>query len=286
MTALSATDQEHPVRRDKYLKQLLDGHRHGAYALPDSIVEAWELANRAAVQKPSGKPPRSEAEVWEQLLAEDVEAFHKGAPAPDPAAVLAERRGAEQRFVVNEKMRISRTARLEHELVDLVAAEKDTIIIHSLRPSLAEVVEELAQVVRILPEDATEATCLRGTDRVRRSWLKAEAISARYGALRGGWRALKPQPGLDEHGEFAELRNLNAPDIWPQPQHRNVVQASQPPWPQEPTLRLLWLQRRGGEFWLPLDHECDAAYRKHYADRLEDQERNHAAAQQWRAVFA
>lgn len=89
------------------------------------------------------------------------------------------------------------------------------------------------------------------------AWQDLQALALQYGGLRRAfnilWRESLRQRTRDDGGIFAEFEN--AREINPY----SALTSRVPPWPDEPTERLVWIVAGDARPWLPTPEEQDQA---------------------------
>lgn len=239
-------------------EKLFPGADDGAYTLPAEISElraARDRLDAMTLPEPSTIDHASRAAVDDLI----------GGGNLDPAPLIATKNRHDE---WQASVRVLADARREvHERLDATAhALADIIITNHLRPALADVAAELAQVADKLPADVTGQQLLLAAKPARDAWGQLEALSRRYYHLRGAQDVCGTlgSPSQYDGGQWFELDNLL--DLWPGWPHRhNVPGAAIPPWPQnDPTRRLLWLAHNGARYVMLTGNERDQRWHNTY----------------------
>lgn len=243
-------------------RRLLDPVDRGDLTLPADVLTARATVHRLTAAQERLTPPAAahvprDAAVRAALQAEDPASI-------DVSEILDhDRHVAEHTHRRQTLSRALETA--DRELAGALEDHTARIITHHVRPAGQKLWTLIAKAVAAL--DGIELVCvdtmLRAPDKARRAYLQLDALAGQYARLREAWSPLpEPQPVQhDTHGDHAEFQaglcTIIGPS-WrgsPMSPHR-----PQPPWPDDPRGRLIWLVRRGHTPWWPLAPERDEAW--------------------------
>lgn len=248
--------------------RLFAGHDAGIYSLPDELLAARDVATRLDKMAPPDAP---EPEVViDELVAATLSAAATDAELPDCSGVSAARH---QRQITEDAGQVWRYAseQAAQRVTSTVHSGAARILVEHLQPAYAAVTEGLAAAFAATRQYGSPSELLLAPPKVRQAAASIDALCEKYEAIRGGrgdliW-SVNYRATDDEDGEFAEV--ANADELRPRPQHRNLGNASSPPWPTSSTrTKLEWLLRHGAELWLPSPIEQDTKWREVYAEEL------------------
>lgn len=248
--------------------RLFAGHDAGIYTLPDELLAARDAASRLDKMAPPDAP---EPEVViDELVAATLAAAATDAELPDCSGVSAARH---QRQITEDAGQVWRYAREQAagRVTSTVHGGAATILVKHLQPAHTAVVKELGAAFAASRQYGSPSELLLAPPKVRQAAASIDALCEQYEAIRAGrgdltW-TVNYRATEDDDGEFGEIRN--ADELWTRPQHRNLGNASSPPWPTSSTrTKLEWLLRHGAEPWLPTPTEQDTKWREVYAAEL------------------
>jgi len=264
------------------LTPLLAGHPD-LYALPADVLAAVDGITRLTGEAQAARAAADAADpaAAERLLvAATAAAARDDLPdLPDPAPITAAGL-ARATAGARERMASAAVKVLDDELLDLVTAAADNLLVDMLRPAFEAALEDARAAATALPPSPDAESLLRGPEKGRKAWVEVDGIVSRIAMLREAAAALHrfgPPLQWDEAGEFGELKNLA--ELAPDYRRREY------PWPTEPRSRLLWLLHNGGELWMPSRGEQDAAWYAAHGEAVEARQRSQHAVAGYRAAF-
>ena len=248
--------------------RLFAGHAAEIYTLPAELIAARDAAARLDKMAPPDAPDPED--VTDELVAATLSAAATDAGFPDCSGVAEARH---QRQITEDAGQVWRYAseQAAGRVTSTVHAGAEVILTKHLQPAYAAVVKELTAAFAATRQYGSPSELLLAPPKVRQAAASIDALCEQYEAIRGGRGDLEWTVSYrstdDADGEFGEIRNAN--DLWVRPQHRNVGNASSPPWPTTSTRsKLEWLLNHGATVWLPTPTEQDTKWREVYAAEL------------------
>lgn len=241
--------RNHALRR---LGNVTSGALAGHYTLPTRVVDAL-----AAVDRLLAEQERVAAQAHQNapavLLAQVKDAARTGKkfPAADRVVVAEQERQARELY---------RTA-LSHAVDDLENAAEgaftgcaDELITDHLRPALAEVMAEVADVAeKLRPYGLEHHRLLDAPDDARKARGRLDALTERYRAIRAAQSAIGSllAPLTPEASRTSEVRNVAELTAGYNP--------GKVPWPTEDlAAKLVWFVTNGADVWVATHAERDA----------------------------
>ena len=249
--------------------RLFAGHAAEIYTLPAELIAARDVAARLDKLAPPDAPDPED--VTDELVAATLAAAATDTGQVPDCSGISEAR--HQRQITEDAGQVWRYA--SEQAAQLVATSvrhgAETILVDHLRPAHAAVVKDLGAAFAATRQYGSPSELLLAPAKVRQAAASIDGLCEQYEAIRGGRGDLEWTVSYrstdDADGEFAEVANAN--DLWVRPQHRNVGNASSPPWPTTSTRsKLEWLLNHGATVWLPTPTEQDTKWREVYAAEL------------------
>lgn len=249
------------------LRELLAPATTGEWTLPAEVVKAYAVVQRLT-------HGLAQLELPDEPLHQHVQAAlsHPSPHTMDISALVDHdriTREFEKRTEVLE--RALREA--DDQVVTLVGKHRSRIITEHLTPAGERLWETVVSAVDKLDDLDPARPGAHGTA----AQLDAYALldgqtgyGAAYLRLRTAWSlVVGPASDLDYDSHHAEFR-AGLCVLWPERTRAWASQRTNPPWPQEPRERLVWLVHNGYTPWWPTRAQQDQAWREAHGQPAAD----------------
>ncbi len=237
---------------------LFDEVDAGRLTLPEPIDRLRTAHRSLAVQLDAMAVPAQPDSVVYELTDRILADAENRAPLPEVDEIAATRARTEAGEILYTAAHAA-AASLEERLAGAVHGRADQLIADTLAPPFAKLLDDLHRVASTLHgHDLDPVVVLSAPDRVRKARIELDTIAGRYDTLRRIQAALSPYSAvaLDIDGVFTEMSDRL--DHLPL---ANFISKPRPPWPEDQSLRLLWLVEHDCKLWMPTGPQRDEAYR-------------------------
>lgn len=243
---------------------LFTGHAAGHYTLPADLLELRQATTRLDSERPD--PPQHPTDTAAELGHATVAAAAAGKPLPSVKPLAAAHAAYDlwrQQSDVLDAARNVAAMQLDSLVMDLAP----TVIAEHLRPAMADLQRQVAEVAKVLPVDTSDRMLLLADDSTRRLWFEMDGHVTRYTSIRTAQQVVAPPLAGQQvdAGEFAVWDNLD--DLWPAQQRSNNISPASPPWPEDPRAFLLWAATHGGRFAVLTIAEREARWHAKYDEQ-------------------